>query len=113
MMAVLLLLVALISAPYLLPYLFSLYWRIPAYIKRKLWEIPRQILPLIENLMAGLLHQMEQRILERLTEMPKDVAYAVTGGVRKGIKTVKKAGQCGMSVVRRKKSRRKLFSKRV
>mmetsp|Transcript_13412 Transcript_13412/g.31513 ORF Transcript_13412/g.31513 Transcript_13412/m.31513 type:complete len:186 (-) Transcript_13412:284-841(-) len=65
-------------APCLLSWIASLWWRIPRYIKRKLWEIPPAILPLVETMMKGLLDQMEHRIIEKLKDLPKDCAHAVT-----------------------------------
>jgi hypothetical protein len=114
--ALLVLLVLLLIAPFVLPYLFSLRWRIPAYIKRRLWEIPPKILPMIESMMVGLLQQMEQRIIAKLMEMPKEVAGAVTGGALKGLKAANKAGRAGVSVVRRGsrgRSRKSSNSKRA
>merc|ERR1712232_996980 len=63
---------------YALPILKRKVLEFPAFVKRKLWEIPPAILPLVENMMKGLLEEMEKRILEKLKDMPKDVAHAVT-----------------------------------
>lgn len=76
-MVVLALLLLIPCLVYTLPMIKEKLFAIPGYIKRKLWEIPPLILPLFENMIKGLLHEMEQRILEKLKDLPKDVAKAV------------------------------------
>jgi len=64
---------------YALPMLKDAILSIPAYVKRKLWEIPPLILQLFETMIKGLLQEMEQRILDKLIDLPKDVSKAVVG----------------------------------
>merc|ERR1712176_1569345 len=94
---------------YAIPILLRKIYEIPARVKAKLWEIPPLILPLFENMIKGLLTQMEERILEKLKDMPKDVAKAVTrvGGAAtdlgaKGLKKAGSAGSKGLSKMKRK-----------
>merc|ERR1712060_919823 len=96
---------------YAIPILLRKIYEIPGRVKAKLWEIPPLILPLFEDMIKGLLTQMEERILEKLKDMPKDVAKAVTrvGGAAtdlgaKGIKKVRGAGSKGLSKMKSKSS---------
>merc|ERR1711879_383528 len=81
---------------YAIPLLKQKVLEFPSYVKTKLWEIPPAVLPLVESMMKGLLEEMERRILEKLKDMPKDVAHAVThvGGAavdmtKKGLSSAK------------------------
>merc|ERR1712137_578224 len=78
-MVVMALLLLIPCVAYALPMLKDAISSIPGYVKRKLWEIPPLILPLFETMIKGLLQEMEQRILEKLIDLPKDVSKAVVG----------------------------------
>jgi hypothetical protein len=78
-MVVLALLLVIPCVVYALPKLKDAVVSVPSYIRRKLWEIPPLILPMFESMIKGLLHEMEQRILDKLKDMPKDVSKAVIG----------------------------------
>merc|ERR1712157_61202 len=100
---VLVLLAVIPCLAYALPMIVRKVYEFPGYVKAKLWEIPPLILPLFENMIKGLLAQMEERILEKLKDMPKDVAKAVTrvGGAAtemgsKGLKKARSAGSRGL-----------------
>jgi len=79
--------------------------RIAHYFKRKLWELPTKIIPFVEHVLAGQLHKMEERIITKLTEMPHEVARAVTGGLRKGARTLKKASSAPATAFRKGRSK--------
>eukprot|EP00403_Amphidinium_massartii_P015362 CAMPEP_0178410104 /NCGR_PEP_ID=MMETSP0689_2-20121128/20807_1 /TAXON_ID=160604 /ORGANISM="Amphidinium massartii, Strain CS-259" /LENGTH=202 /DNA_ID=CAMNT_0020031269 /DNA_START=9 /DNA_END=613 /DNA_ORIENTATION=+ len=81
----LILLAIMTALPFLLKKLqevHAFYLGLPQYIEEKLWErftgILPSILPMFETMMKGLLDEMEHRIIAKLKDMPKDVAYAVT-----------------------------------
>lgn len=93
---------------YALPKLKEMLFAIPGKVKAKLWEIPPAILPLVESMMVGLLSQMEERILDKLAKMPRDVAHAVThvGSAatdlgKKGFGKAREVGSRGRSGLRR------------
>lgn len=99
-----LLLVSIPLAICLLQKLLDKLWKIPGLLRQKLWEIPPMILPMLEGMIKGLLQQMEERIISKLTELPRETMMAMTrvGGKaadlgKKGFQKAKSLGRLGKS----------------
>lgn len=74
---------------------------LPAYIQQKLWEIPPLILPMIETMLMKLLLEMEHRIMEKLTNLPRDVVQASMKGLG-GVKDLGKGVGSKLRIPRRR-----------